>query len=61
MQCTIGCLLCQFPAVVKPTKTNRLVLRCDNCGMLMFANGEDAQARLTGLSDYTDPDYYYSG
>jgi hypothetical protein len=26
-----------WPAV-KPTKTNRLVLRCDNCGMLLFAN-----------------------
>ena len=38
-----------LPTVVKPTKTHRLVLRCDNCGMLLFANGDDTQERLAGL------------
>lgn len=32
---TVACLLCNLQAVVKPTKTNRLLLRCDNCGMLL--------------------------
>jgi hypothetical protein len=35
-----------------------------NCGMLLFANGEDAQERLSGLPDYNDPEsynYYSSG
>jgi hypothetical protein len=53
-----------IPAVVKPTKTNRLVLRCDNCGMLHFANGEDAQEILSGLPYHNDPEsynYYSSG
>ena len=58
MHRTIACLLCNLPAVVKPTKTNRLVLRCDNCGMLLFANGEDAQERLSGLPDYNDQESY---
>lgn len=64
MHRTIACLLSNLPAVVKPTKTNRLVLRCDNCGMLLFANGEDAQERLSGLPDYYDQEsynYYSSG
>ena len=57
---TVACLLCHLPATVKPTKTNRLVLRCDNCGMPLFANGEDAQERLSGLPDYNESDSYDS-
>jgi hypothetical protein len=40
----IACLPSQPQAVVKPNKTNRLVLRCDACEMLLFANATDAQA-----------------
>ena len=50
---TVTYLICNLLATVKPTKTNRLVLRCDNCGMLLFANGEDAQERLSELLTIT--------
>ena len=34
----VHCPLCSYPTL-KSTKTNRLMLRCDNCKLLMFANG----------------------
>jgi hypothetical protein len=38
-------------AAPKPlhTKTNRLMLRCDNCKLLMFANGHLSQTQLKAL------------
>jgi hypothetical protein len=50
------CFVCGRQAHVKPTKTNRLMLRCDLCRALMFANGPESQQYLLNLPDYRE--YY---
>lgn len=50
------CFVCGRQAHVKPTKTHRLMLRCDLCRVLMFANGPDSQQYLLNLSLYQE--YY---
>ena len=51
---SVHCVLCGSMATLKPTKTTRLVLRCDYCGLLLFANKERAQQILLGLTSYQD-------
>lgn len=53
MEWTVNCLLCNLPAAVKKTKTNKLMLRCDNCKLLVFANGVDSQMKLGSLPEYS--------
>ena len=50
------CPFCGSQAHVKPTKTHRLMLRCDLCKALMFANGQDSQRYLQNLLEYRE--YY---
>ena len=46
------CFICARQAHVKPTKTQRLMLRCDLCRALMFANAETSQQYLLNLPEY---------
>jgi hypothetical protein len=46
------CPVCGRQAHVKPTKTHRLMLRCDLCRALMFANAETSQHYLLNLPEY---------
>jgi hypothetical protein len=48
------CPVCGGQAHVKPTKTHRLMLRCDLCRALMFANGPESQKYLLNLLEYRD-------
>ena len=48
------CPFCGSQAHVKPTKTHRLMLRCDLCRALMFANAETTQKYLLNLLEYRD-------
>jgi hypothetical protein len=48
------CPFCGSQAHVKPTKTHRLMLRCDLCRALMFANGATSQQYLLNLLEYRD-------
>jgi hypothetical protein len=48
----VACPLCSFGATVKVTKTDNLVLRCDTCRALIFANDLLSQQKLTSLPDY---------
>jgi len=50
------CFVCSRQAHVKPTKTHRLMLRCDLCRALMFANAETSQQYLLNLPEYRE--YY---
>ncbi len=50
------CPVCGRQAHVKPTKTHRLMLRCDLCSALMFANADTSQQYLMNLSEYRE--YY---
>ena len=50
------CPICGRQAHVKPTKTHRLMLRCDLCRALVFANGPESQQYLLNLPEYRD--YY---
>jgi hypothetical protein len=53
---SVRCVLCGSMATLKRTKTTRLVLRCDYCGLLLFAKKERAQQILLGLPSYqNDP------
>ena len=52
----VTCPFCGRQAHVKPTKTHRLMLRCDLCRALMFANGPDSQQYLLNLPLYQE--YY---
>ena len=47
---TVRCPSCSSIAEIKLTKTNHLMLRCDFCKILIFANGPLSQAWLTNLS-----------
>ena len=48
------CFVCGRQAHVKPTKTHRLMLRCDLCRALMFANGPESQQYLLNLLEYRE-------
>lgn len=48
------CPFCGSQAHVKPTKTHRLMLRCDLCRALMFANAETSQKYLQNLLEYRE-------
>jgi hypothetical protein len=48
------CPFCGSQAHVKPTKTHRLMLRCDLCRALMFANAETSQKYLLNLPEYRE-------
>ena len=45
-------LFCNSMAVLKPTKTGRIMLRCNTCSALVFANGILSQQRIKRLRDY---------
>jgi len=50
---TVCCILCHAPATLKPTKSfTNTVLRCDNCKLLLFANGELSKRKLQQLNDF---------
>ena len=49
---TVYCLFCESKATLKPTKTGRIMLRCNTCGALVFANGIISQQRIMRLRDY---------
>jgi hypothetical protein len=48
----VHCPSCSSLAEIKLTKTKHLMLRCDFCKILIFANGPLSQAWLTNLSFY---------
>lgn len=48
----VYCILCNSMATLKPTKTGRIMLRCNTCGVLLFANGMLAQEHIKMLPDY---------
>jgi phage FluMu protein Com len=45
----VQCPSCGSVAQIKSTKTSHLMLRCDSCGVLIFANGPLSQAWLINL------------
>jgi hypothetical protein len=49
---TVHCLFCNSMATLKPTKTRRIMLRCNTCGALVFANGIFSQQRIKTLKDF---------
>lgn len=52
---TVSCIICRSPATVKLIlkKDNKPMLRCDNCGVLIFANKQYSQQILRSLQDIT--------
>ena len=52
IQCSVQCVLCYGQAMLKATKTNRLMLRCDRCRCLLFANSITSQVILRNLADH---------
>jgi hypothetical protein len=48
----VYCPFCNWMATLKPTKTNKLMLRCNNCTLLIFANGRLSQQKLLMLPNY---------
>jgi hypothetical protein len=50
----VHCPLCNYPSTLKSTKTNRLMLRCDNCKVLVFANGHLSQTQLKALPNVVE-------
>ena len=49
---TVHCLFCNAMATLKPTKTRRIMLRCNTCSALIFANGIISQQRIQTLRDF---------
>jgi len=49
---TVHCLFCNSLATLKPTKTIRIMLWCNTCGVLVFANGLLSQQRIQKLRDF---------
>lgn len=45
----VQCPACTFRATMKPTKTNHLMLRCDNCRLILFGNGPISQKWIGDL------------
>jgi hypothetical protein len=52
IQRSVQCMLCYGHAILKSTKTNRLMLRCDRCKCLLFANSTISQGILMNLADH---------
>jgi hypothetical protein len=48
----VYCPFCNWMATVKPTRTNKLMLRCNNCTLLIFANAKLSQQKLLMLPNY---------
>jgi len=48
----IYCLFCNAMATLKPTKISRIMLRCNTCEVLVFANGIISQQRIKMLKDF---------
>ena len=48
----VYCLFCNSMASMKPTKTDHIMLRCNTCGGLVFANGIISQQRIKMLKDF---------
>ena len=48
----VYCLFCNSMATFKPTKTGRIMLRCNTCGALVFANGILSQKQIMKVRDY---------
>jgi hypothetical protein len=48
----VYCLFCNSMATLKPTKTGRIMLRCNTRSALIFANGMLSQQRIQMLKDY---------
>ena len=48
----VYCPFCNWMATLKPTKTNKLMLRCNNCTLLIFANAMLSQQKLLMLPNY---------
>jgi translation initiation factor 2 beta subunit (eIF-2beta)/eIF-5 len=48
----VYCPICSYMATVKPTKTGKMMLRCNSCSMLMFANASLSQQYLQRLPRY---------
>ena len=48
----VHCLICNMLTILKPTKTKHIMLRCNNCNVLIYANGGLSQQRLISLNDY---------
>jgi hypothetical protein len=56
---TVCCILCHAPSTLKPTKSfANSVLGCDNCKLLLFANGELSKRKLRELPDFPSLSYY---
>jgi hypothetical protein len=55
----VHCLLCNSIATLKGTKTGHLMLRCDSCGVLVYANQPPSQQRLANLPDYINPNSFF--
>jgi len=50
---TVPCPSCGFPAFLKETKTHHIMLRCNNCQVLIFANGPVSARWLIGLPAFS--------
>jgi hypothetical protein len=48
----VHCLFCNSMATLKPTKTRRIMLRCNTCCVLVFANELLSQQRIRMLKDF---------
>jgi len=49
----VSCPLCGSGwATIKPTKTNHIMLRCDSCKVLIFANSLDSQDILFKMCNF---------
>lgn len=57
---SVYCPLCKFgSAILKYTKTDHLMLRCDDCMLLLFANSPDSQNALLRLCKLKATERYY--
>ena len=49
---TMYCLFCNATATLKPTKTGRIMLRCNTYVAIVVANGSLSQQRIQTLRDF---------
>ena len=63
--CYVKCLLCGDAAGVRWTKTKKLMIRCESCISILFANGYASQHLLRNLPRFNNKanefygTYYY--
>lgn len=56
----INCPLCNYDwAVIKYTKTEHLMLRCDECKVLLFANSLESEDAILRLCKFTGKQNYF--